>query len=176
MFFPLKSAAVSSHHQSVAPCGRPPHTVVHRGHVPVMNKDSVLYIFLMWGWKYSAAPCPIKLWNKQGILPFLKKCKNVILKNDPGLPPPVFPRCCFFFNSALTPLCDYFFLFLFFLLYFFSQLRSLTMKTSPLHWASRRAPSLCCCALRWQEEPLSGTTNAVLTPTPQFFYCSSRLW
>lgn len=73
----------------------------------------------MWGWKYSAAPCPIKLWNKQGTLPFLKKCKNVILKNDPGLPPPVFFRI--FFYSALTPLCDYFFFFFFNFISFLSS-------------------------------------------------------
>lgn len=45
--FSLWLAAVSSHHQSVALCGRPPLSVVHRGDVQLMNNDSTLYLFLM---------------------------------------------------------------------------------------------------------------------------------
>lgn len=44
--------------------------------------------------------------------------------------------------------------------FLFSQLQSLTMKTSPLHWVRRRAPSPCCCARLWQEEPPSGMADA----------------
>ena len=150
----------------ISQCGRPPHTAVHRGQGPVMSKDSALYLLMSDELlKYpstSAATCLFTPWNLNKA--YQAGRINTALRNDSA-----FLALELDFDSAITllrgppPLR------------FFSQLRCLTMKTSPRRWVSQRAPSPCCCALHWGEELLSGTTNTRLTPTPAFIQGSSVL-
>lgn len=155
----------------MALCGRPPHTVVHRRRVRVMNKDSIhLHIgfFLMYGAEkipkypsYSITTCLIKLSNKQHV------CLLLSAKMWWFISSTVFQLLCF------SPFCVVFGAALF---SFFSP--GLWLWRHPISaewvWEYHHCAAAPCAGKRGSCQVQ--LIHCSLSQLHSFIHCSSALW